>query len=235
MRFNIYPVLLLIFLFVSTVLADRRSYVWTYQYMTLPAGLTELEFYQTTRLSDTDLWEYRIEIEHGFTDRWDFSVYQIFSQLEDEALKWDAVQFRTRYRIGEVDQYFMDPLLYLEYRRKTDFSEANKLEAKLILSKTISKFNLAINPVYEYFFAPGEEHEAGLDTGLSWEFSPKFVAGLESTTRFEFKDSETEIGSYLGPTVSFASGNWWYTIGAAWGLTSDSDDARVRFLMGIEL
>lgn len=228
-------IFLVISIFVSSAYADRRSYVWTYQYMTMPEGFTELEFYQTTKLAQKDLWEYRFEVEHGLTDRWDFSVYQIFAQKEDEDFKWSAVQFRTRYRFGETGQFFIDPLIYLEYNRKIDLTAPNKVEAKVILAKTMKKFNLALNPLYELFFAPGLKQELGMDVGFSYEFSPKFILGVESVTRLEFEDDETETGSYFGPTVSFASGKWWYTIGAAFGLTEDSDDARIRFLMGIEL
>jgi len=217
----------------SSAFADRRNYVWTYQYITLPKAVTEIEFYQTTKFKDTDIWEYRMEIEHGLTSRWDFSVYQIFKQYENGALSWDAVQFRTRYRFGEEGQYLLDPLLYLEYNRKINSHKQNKLEAKIILAKTVSKFNLALNPVYEIFFAPDINHELGLDVGISWEFHPSLILGLESTSRIEFEDIETKVGSYFGPTVSFASGKWWYAIGAAVGITKDSDDARVRFLMGV--
>lgn len=217
----------------SSAMADRRNYVWTYQYYTMPQDKTELEFYQTTKLRDTDEWEYRIELEQGIANRIDVAVYQIFTQPEGGSFKWNAAQIRMRYRIGEEGQYFMDPLIYVEYNRKTDLKAPNKLEGKLILAKTIDRFNLAINPVYELFFAPDVEHEAGLDIGMSWQFHPRFIAAVESTSRFEFEDDETETSSYLGPTISFASGNWYYTMGAAFGVTDESDDARVRFIMGV--
>jgi len=220
---------------VISAYADRRNYVWTYQYVTIPEAQTELEFYQTTKLNNLDSWEYRIEVEHGLTDNWDFSVYQIFNQQEDQALSWEAVQFRTRYRFGEEGKYILDPLLYMEYNRKLDLDKPNKFEVKLILAKTKAKLNLAVNPVYELFISPGIEHEAGLDMGISWEFSPKFIAGLESTSRFEFKDNKTEKSNYLGPSISFASGNWWYTLGSAWGTTKNSDKLRIRFIMGVGL
>jgi hypothetical protein len=225
----------LILVLCATSFADRRAYVWTYAYQTMPAGATELEFYQTSKLREVDQWEYRIEIEHGLTRRWDMSIYEIFKQDEGGSLSWDAVQWRTRIRFGEEGQYFMDPLLYLEYNRKTDSSKPNKYEAKIILAKTIDRFNMAINPVYELFAGPGTEHEVGLDAGFSWQFHPKLIAGFESTTRMEFEDDETETSSYFGPTISFASGTWWYAAGFAMGLTDGSDDARIRFLMGIDL
>lgn len=224
-----------VFLFIINInsFGDRRNYVWTYQYQTMPKNETEMEFYQTTRLNKIDSWEYRIEVEHGLTDYWDFSVYQIFAQEERKSLSWDAFQLRTRYKLGEVGQWLFDPLLYFEYNRKIDTKKQNKFETKLILAKTVSKFNLALNPVYEYFFGPGMKHEIGLDFGSSWEFSPKFILGFESTFRIEFEHSEKEIGSYIGPTLSFASGEWWYAVGTGFGITEDSDNARVRFLMGI--
>lgn len=232
--------LVILFALPAAVMADRRNYVWTYQYVTLPEGHTELEFYQTTKLKKDgapDEWEYRIEVEVGLAERWDFSVYQIFSQKDDsaQAFHWSAVQFRTRYRFGEVGQYPMDPLIYLEYRRKLDSDEPNKFEAKLILAKSQGQLNIALNPVYEYFWGPSTKYEIGLDAGLSWEFSPRFIAGIESTTRREYSQGEWETGSYFGPTLSVASGNWWYTAGVAFGVTDDSDDARVRFLMGVGL
>jgi hypothetical protein len=217
--------------------ADRRKYVWTYQYATIAPGEAEIEFYQTSKLDRVDSWEYRIEIEHGLTPRWDFSVYQIFAQKENEAFKWDAFQLRTRYRLAEPGRFFLDPLIYVEYRRKLDLSEPNKLEAKLILARDFDRINLAVNPVYEFFFAPGEPvHEIGLDLGLSYEFSYRFSAGFESTSRLELvKGGDNETSSYFGPTLSLASGRVFYTVGYAYGLTDDSNDARVRFLMGVGL
>ncbi len=225
--------LLIIVVLCGSASADRRNYVWTYQYMTMPEGQTELEFYQTTKLKMVDSWEYRFEVEHGFTDRWDFSVYQIFSQPENGDFKWSSVQLRTRYRIGEEGQYLMDPLLYFEYNRPIDLKSRNKVEAKLILAKTFDKWNISINPLYELFFAPGQKHELGVDAGLSYQFHPKFVAGAEFVSRFESEDGEKETAVYAGPTLSFASGHWWYSMGVIFGLTDDSDDARVRFLMGV--
>ncbi len=218
-----------------SIMADRRKYVWTYGTQTMPEKTSEFEFYQTTKLDKTDSWEYKIEIEHGLTPRWDFSVYQIFTQEEGGYLKWSAFQFRTRYRLTQPGAVFGDPTLYLEYQRKTDLKAQNKAEAKLLLGHDFDRVNIAVNPVYEFFWAPGDPvHEIGLDIGLSYEFSYRFSAGVESTSRREFlKDEDDEVGSYVGPTISFASGTVYYVVGCAWGLTDDSNDARVRFLMGV--
>lgn len=222
---------------VPSVFADRRKYVWTYASGTIAPEASELEFYQTTRIDETDSWEYRIEIEHGLTPKADLSIYQIFAQSEGGSFRWDAVQVRGRYRLAEPGQFFLDPTLYLEYNRKIDLARQNKLEGKLLLSRDFDKVNFAINPVYEFFWAPGDpNHESGLDVGLSYELSHKFSVALESTTRYEFvRDADNETSSYFGPTISFATGEVYYTVGYAWGLTDDSNDARVRFLLGVGL
>lgn len=224
-------------LVIPTAKADRRKYAWAYQSVTIAPGVAELEFYQTTKLNEVDSWEYRIEIEHGLTSRWDLSIYEIFAQTEGESLKWDAFQIRTRYRLAAPGAYFLDPLFYLEYHRKVDLKKQNKLEVKLILGKNISQVNIAINPVYEFFWAPGDPvHEFGLDIGLSYEVSYQLSFGIETSSRVKvLKDANDKTGSYLGPTISFATGPLFYTVGYGRGLTDDSDNARVRLLIGVEL
>lgn len=226
---------ILVLFVVNVSKADRRKYVWTYQYQTMPVGMTELEFYQTTKVSNFSTWEYRLEFEHGITERFDVGIYQIFSQPENGSFNWDAFQLRFRYRFGETGEYFMDPLFYIEYNRKINLSKQNKIEAKLILAKDIGNVNLSINPVYEFFFAPDTKNEIGLDMGVSYELSPKFALGLESVSRLEFAEIENEFATYLGPTVSFASGEFFFNLGAVFGVNEDANKVRVRYIMGILL
>ncbi len=219
------------------LMADRRRFVWSYHPVTLAEDDSELEFYQTTKLDDVNSWEYRIEVEHGLTPRWDLSIYQIFSQQDGEPFLWDAVQLRTRYRLSEPGRIPLDPVLYLEYRRKLNFSQQNKAEAKLLLGTDINQFTIALNPVYEFFWAPGDPvHEIGFDAGLTWEVNFKVSIGIESSSRIEFvKNTNSSTNSYIGPTISLASGPIWYTFGYAVGITDQSNDARARLLMGIDL
>jgi hypothetical protein len=216
--------------------ADRRKYAYTYQYFPPTAGESELEFYQTTRLGDVNLWEYQIEVEHGLSSRVNVGFYQIFSQRENESMHWDAFKFRSICILASPGKFLLDPSLYLEYKRHLDLSERNELETKLLLSRDFGRLNLALNPVYEIKWAPGKpKHEVGIDVGLSREFSYELSVGAESLTRLEFADSETATTSYIGPVVSFAKGSVYYTAGYYWGLTGESDNARVRLLLGIRL
>jgi hypothetical protein len=220
----------------SSAHADRRKYAFTYLPVTIAAEATELEFYQTYTHADPYSFEYRIELEQGLSNRADFSLYQIFKQMEDDKLSWDAFQVRTRIRLQQPSASSWNPILYLEYNRKLDFSKQNKLEAKLLVGRDFNNTNFSANAVYEFFWAPGDPvHEIGLDLGLSQEWNFKYSLGIESATRIEFVDDETETVAYVGPVMSFASGEVWYTLGAGFGITDESADARVRLLVGVGL
>ncbi len=214
--------------------ADWRSYVWTYQYMTMPQGRSEIEFYHTIKTGDPDSWEYRIELEHGITDRLDAALYQIFKQNDGGSFAWDAVQFRTRYRFGERDAWFVNPLLYLEYNRPLASSKPNKFEVKAIIDKNIGAFNMAVNPVYELFFAPGVEHEAGVDVAASYRFlSGTIGIGAEISNRTEFEDGEIEAHDYIGPTLSYKAGTLFAAIGAQFGVSEGTAPVRGRSIIGL--
>jgi len=219
---------------VGSVLADQRSYVWTYQYMTVPRGEAEIESYFTlsapdkSRLKGNTGTEHRLELEVGMTDRFDFAVYQIFSQAPQEALRYDGFQLRWRYRIGEKDQYFLDPLIYLEYKAAGDLSE-HGLESKLILAKDIGRFNIALNPILAYEFGAGSKWEAEYAVGMSYGVSSLFKIGVEA--------KGSEDGHYIGPVVSHG-GRFWVAFGSAINVGPVEDgkpEFQMRMLLGVGL
>lgn len=218
-------------------LADRRSYVWTYEYLTMPKGETELEYYldfKEKELNDktTSAWKHQLEIEHGLTDRWDMSIYQVFSQENGEPLKYEELKLRTRYRLSEAGKWFVDPLIYLEYKKPSEVSSVDKLEAKLILAKDFNNLNFAWNFIFERGIQSKAETEVEYAVGLSYQFSPSLKIGLEGKGDLgESRNSK----HYLSPVISLASGKLWISLGTAFGLTSKSDDFQFRYILGLSL
>ncbi len=218
--------------------ADRRSYVWTYEYLTVERGHAEVESYTTfsspniNHLEGTTTTEHQVELEIGMTDRFDFAIYQIFSQAPESPMQYNGYKLRSRYRLGEKGQYLLDPLLYFEYKGKSDFSE-HELEGKLILAKDMGKFNVALNPIFE-FAREAEEKE--------WEFEPAYAAGIRYHVRrllnigLEAKGSGD--GHYLGPVIAHGRHNLWMALGSAFKI-SDIEDGKsefqIRLLLGIGL
>ena len=196
----------LAFLVFTEVKADRRFYVWTYQYQTLEKGTAELEYYNT--ISSTNFQnfknnttsQHRVELEIGMTDRFDVAIYQNFSQSPGKSLDYDGFQLRARYRLGDKGKWFVDPLIYLEYEGVPDFT-TNKLEAKLILSKDLGGLNFSLNPMIEL----EKEHELeiipGYAFGMSYEFSETLRAGVEL--------KGDKDGHFIAPVIAHGLGGLW--------------------------
>lgn len=223
-------------LFTSPAYADRRSYVWTYEYMTMPKGMFEIEYYLTEQQPNIDkekpnTWKHYVELEYGITNHWDISVYQVFKQVNTESKSssfgYDGFKLRTRYRIAEKDQLPLDTLFYLEYIRDDEFEKPNVWEGKVILAKDIGRFNIAYNQILKQEFASNGKTEHEYAAGINYAFMPQFKIGIET------KGNYTDGKYYVGPTVSWGKGKLWTALGVAAGLNEKSDDLQTRLIVGM--
>ncbi len=215
--------------------ADRRGYVWTYEYMTMPKGTSELEYYLTTKVpdlhkyDDRNSWEHQLEYEYGLTDSWDIAVYQRWEQTTtpaDDKFEYTGTKVRTRYRLGERGVYPLDVLLYVEYIRPDDSESPDVLEGKLILARDFGPLNVAYNQIIAEGLNHDGETEHEYAAGVGYEFNPAWKLGVESTGNL------TEDKYYMGPTASWAGQRFWVALGALRGLNDRSDDLRVRLIAG---
>lgn len=215
--------------------ADWRSYVWTYEYMTMHKGTAEIEYYLTEEQPDIDeskpnTWKHYIELEYGITDHWDVAMYQRFKQsnkTNDSSFEYNGFKLRTRYRIAEKNKLPLDTLLYLEYIRDDDFSNPNVLEGKIIFAKDIGNFNASYNQIIKQELESGGKTKHEYAAGLSYAITPQFKLGIES------KGNYTDEKYYIGPTISWAPGKLWTAIGVAAGLTDNSNDLQARLIVGV--
>lgn len=229
-----------LFIMVAAFLAsdgygDWRSYVWTYEYMTMKKGKAELEYYLTMKMPDTgktnvNTWQHQFELEYGITDRWDVSMYQNFKQINrpgKHTFNYDGFKIRTRYRIWEKGKLPLDTLLYFEYIRPWDFSKPNIIEGKLIFAKDIGKLNLAYNQIIKQGLDRDSRVVHEYAAGASYEVAPGFKLGAETKGNFT-------AGTYfVGPTISWAPTNkFWASLGVIFGTTKKSDDIRARIIVG---
>ncbi len=215
--------------------ADRRSYVWTYEYQTMPKGKAELEYYITEEQPDIEkakpnTWKHWFEIEYGITDNWDLSMYQQFKQsnkIDSEKFEYDGFKIRTRYRIMEKDRLPIDTLLYLEYIRNDNLEKPNKIEGKLVLAKDMGDLNIAYNQIIEQELVSDAETEHGYAAAISYKIMRSFKIAVET------KGSFTEKEYFAGPTIAWWANRLWVSAGMAWGLNDRSDDLQVRVIAGI--
>ena len=226
-------VMLIMLSTIALCIADQRHFVWTYEYKTVSRGEAEFEHYYTTSypnssdLSDGTKVGHQLELEIGMNERYDFAIYHQFEQM-DNNFTYKGYKLRGRYRLGEQNQYFMDPLLYLEYHGKPDFSE-HGIETKLILAKETERLIVSFNPVME-IEVKEQEIETEYAAGLTYKLNKLFHAGIE------FKGSE--YGHYWGPTISHGTHDIWLSLGSAFALGTIKEgkpEMEIRMIMGVGL
>ena len=214
--------------------ADRRAYVWTYEYQTMPKNHAEIEYYLTEEQKNIDkakpnIWKHWLELEYGITDHWDISMYQQFKQsntTSSSTFEYDGFKVRTRYRILKKGKLPIDTLLYLEYIRNDNLEKPNALEGKIIFAKDIDKFNISYNMIFEY------------QPKNNWRYVHKYALGLSYEVldnlriAFEAAGSYSEKKHYLGPTLSLLQPEFRINFGPQWGQNDNSNFLNVKLILG---
>ncbi len=236
----------LVFLAAPAARADRRAFAHTYEYVTMPRGGLELEFYNTqTRPSfDSDVQKlgFQIEIEYGITDHWDVSLYQVFDQASgnvdpalNEGLHYSKTKLRTRYRFAERGEWPVDVLGYFEIARPFAKDEL-ELEPKLILARDFGKLTAAVNLIGVVELGEETEFIPEWAAGLTYEAAPQIKLGGETFGELAPEGDERELEAWVGPSVSWApSPKIWIVANAGFGLTEASSDFVARAIIGIGL
>jgi hypothetical protein len=214
--------------------ADRKFYLFTYQYATLPKGSAEIETW-ITREDDDSVpkqidGQLQIEGEFGITDRFDISLYTILAKEGSESLDWDASKIEMKYRLGEPGKWPVDVELYAEYEQPFQVHGWGEPEFKLILAHDFGPVNLAGNFIV---FKPVDDAtgqhlswQKEWSLGASCELSPRVNLGVEGHGSF------TRSSAKLGPVVSYQGEKAWVAIGPYFGLTSRDGDVGARAIMG---
>lgn len=234
---RIYIIILLVhFILTSTAFADQRNFVWTYEYMIMEPGKAEIEQYTT--LASTDASEFKgkmsselnLEVEVGMNKHFDFAVYQNFKQGSDGILKYSGFKLRARILIGEKNQFWLDPLFYLEYKSNPDFS-LQVIEPKLILEKDFGDFRISLNPYFEAEFADEETvFIPKYAVGATYKVGKFFNLGIESKA--------DKYGNYVGPTLSHGTEKLWVAIGSLHPLGKIEEgkpEIQIRMILGIHI
>lgn len=205
----------------SPARADRKFYLFTYQYATLPKGAAEIETWITREdadgLSSQTNGQYQIEGEFGITDRFDLSLYTVLSKNGTESLDWDAVKIEGKYRLGEAGRWPVDIMLYAEYEQPFKVRGFGEPELKLILAHDFDALNVSANFIFlkpvDDTTGVHEKWKSEWSAGTSYELSKRVNLGFEGHGSF------SESKAKIGPVVSYQADRAWVSLGPYWGLT----------------
>jgi hypothetical protein len=231
--------------------ADRRAYGTTYEAVTAPRGEIDVETWTTFAPngevdggpSSRGMRE-MIEIEYGITDHWDAALYNMLDMITsgDTDSGYAGFKLETRYRPTDRGQWFVDPVLYLEFQQLFRGDARQKYEAKLIVAKDIGKVNLAANLALEEerTTEPAWNTEVEYAAGASYALSPAWIVGAEVFGKAEKAEMDIANRAWAGPTISWAGGGSgalrgvWVTLAAGAGLGGQADPYYARAIVGFQ-
>ncbi|HTJ77400.1 MAG TPA: DUF6662 family protein [Rariglobus sp.] len=257
---------LAVFCTASAVRADENYFGYTYGSDTLPKGRSEIYQWITSRTGKADgsysALDLQTEIEHGFTDRLQGSLYLngishdisgVTGFTDRNRTNFNGLQGSLKYNLQSVDRGGWGVSVYLEpgYKRYSassgDRTDIYFLEPKLILQKNYLDDTLvwATNIGSEFerehdlvADAWESELELQISTGLSYRFAPGWFAGLEALATSAFEkmhlDEMGEYAIFAGPNIHYATANWWATLTVLPQLTGWPENKGARNLDNYE-
>src|SRR6266498_1105619 len=217
----------------NAVRADERLFTYVQEAEVLPKGGLEFEQWLTHRRGKADgvfaAWDFREELEYGFTDRLSGAGYLNFKSThsegvtglaDEDSFEFEGIATEVKYQVLNPNTKPLGVLLYGEATYNGDEFE---LEEKLVLQKNVGeKWVTALNVTLEeeWAFTPAateEELTLELTAGVAYKINPHWSVGIEGRNIREFAPgidfSDQEHSTwFVGPNVHYARNNWWATL-----------------------
>lgn len=232
--------------------AGERRFTYVYEATTAKQGEWEFEQWVTWKTAketnrDYDRFDFRTEIEYGVTDNFQLGLYLSDWRYEENRPEgkhrgdWRDVAVEAIWNLADPATQPVGLALYGELKYGDELFE---VEGKFIAEKRFGKLTLAYNAIIE---AEWEGHhydedngELAQTAGLSYQFSPKFLAGVELVHEFGIPDWRGVRGKavlYVGPNFSYRTENWWATLTPLFQLSDveDEPDFQMRLIFGVPL
>jgi Family of unknown function (DUF6662) len=223
--------------------ADENYFGYSYGAETLPKGKYEAYLWLTNRMGKGvgtyQAWDNFNEIEYGFTDKFQGSLYLNTSGhrirgnpewADNSSFGFEGVRTAFKYALASPFTHAVGVALYVEpeYGRRFKISGEKftewAIESKLILQKNFREDTIvsAINVTYEHEWErehDGDEFEreaaVEVTAGLNYRFRPKWFLGVEARRHSEYVDAdlgnEEHRAYFLGPVLHYGSQRWWFT------------------------
>lgn len=234
--------------------AQERPYFVTYDHHLERRGDLDVSLATTNGVPKDGESRYHapwIELEYGVFNRWTTELYLEGTVIRHDGSAFTGWRWENRFRPLKAE-HRINPILYVEYESLNEASRiqkeivgsgaldfapiselraeaAHEVEAKLILSSTFGRWNVAENFTLEKNLSQPEGVEFGYSAGVSRGHG-KLAAGLEvygglgSTLGFDGHEQR----HYLAPVLAWHITPGTLKLSVAAGLTSASDRMLVR-------
>jgi hypothetical protein len=256
-------------------LAQESPYIVTYDHYLEEPGNLEVEYFSTfgTQRDGNAFLADWMEFEYGVKAWWTTEFYLDGQSTFGDSTVFTGFRWENRFRLLQRE-HFVNPVFYVEYEQingadkiikeveghdvESDNLEPNaiarkdvdhELELKLLLSKTFSGWNFAVNPLATKNLLPSEPWEFGYAIGASRPLTlnasanacnfcrENFIAGVElyggSGNIESFGLHETS--HYLAPVAAWnLPSGWTVRLSPGFGLNDNSHQLLLRWGLSYE-
>jgi len=184
---------------------------------------------------------HQFELEYGVTDRWMTAIYGDFRKRPGQAFTYQGFKWENIYQLFEQGEYWLDAGLYAEYIvAQKSLNKPDAIEFKLLLEKEHGRLIHTANLILRKELGGQAINNTGFE--YAWRSKWRWKQFLEPA--IELYGSLGEVGNtnslslqshQIGPVLlgKLRSGLT-YEIGYLFGLTSNSDQGQLKFILGYE-
>ena len=178
--------------------------------------------------------KYKFDVGHGFTQRWFTELVLEYEKPAQGSGELEAIEWENIFQLTEQGRYFADFGMLLEYVYALEDEGHDKIEAGPLMQMEMGRNIWTTNLIFEKELGSGAEDE------IEWEFatrlqrrvSPRFQPALELYA----EEDEMQLGPAILGSLPIGKGpsSFAWEFGALVGLTSDTPDFTLRFLIEAE-
>ena len=205
---------------------------------TVEYGETEIELRGHYNFDNGDSLDgsskFKLDIGYGFTDRWFCEIVLEYKNPANGSGDLKAIEWENIFQLTEQGQYSADWGLLVEYKFARDSGKPDKIEVGPLMQKEFGRRLLTTNLIL------GKEVGSHAQGGIEWEFAsrlqwrrgPLFEPAIELFA----EEDELQLGpAFLGRTRIGDSLTFFaYELGLLFGLTDDTPDQTLRFIVEAE-
>ncbi|HEV2352225.1 MAG TPA: hypothetical protein VG028_20520 [Terriglobia bacterium] len=250
--------------------AQESPYIVTYDHYLEEPGHLEVEYFSTlgTQRGGNTFHAFWTEFEYGAKAWWTTEVYLDGQTTLHDSTVFTGFRWENRF-LPLRREHFVNPVIYVEYEQiseadkiikeveghdvESDHTDPNarlreghnhELEFKLLLSKTINGWNVAVNPLATKNLSPNNPWEFGYAMGASHPLALKasadrcnfcrenFIAGLEMYGGLGDAAScgLHDTSHYLAPAMAWnLPSGWTLRLSPGFGLNPNSHRLLLRW------
>jgi high-affinity iron transporter len=184
---------------------------------------------------------YKAEVEWAPTAWWLAELLVKYERAPGEGIDATEIASENIFQLTEQGKYWMDFGLLAEYVYSLEDGAANAVEVGLLGQKDFGQNEVRVNLLFEQALESGTDLEMAYRWQYRYRLDERFEPGIEmygglgEWGKFgSFDDHEQQLGPAMFGRFRTANGAIRYELGMLFGLTNETPDTTVRFLLEYE-